>query len=66
MVPVSDVLLACSRYQIADNMIMGASRNGTWVSLKNVHLCIAWLPELERKLFRARAQGRSAAQKRVF
>ena len=43
-----------ARYQIADNMIMGASRNGTWVSLKNVHLCIAWLPELERKLFRAR------------
>ena len=39
-------------FQLADQMIAVAAKNGTWVSLKNVHLCVQWLPELERKLFR--------------
>ena len=32
-------------YQIAENFIASASKRGTWVMLKNCHLCTDWLEE---------------------
>jgi len=36
-------------FKIADKAIASASKAGTWVLLKNVHLAIKWLHELEKK-----------------
>lgn len=38
-------------FKIADQAIKAASNGGTWVLLKNVHLAIKWLTELEKKLY---------------
>eukprot|EP00931_Biecheleriopsis_adriatica_P034702 TRINITY_DN20021_c0_g5_i1.p1 TRINITY_DN20021_c0_g5~~TRINITY_DN20021_c0_g5_i1.p1 ORF type:complete len:4603 (-),score=1119.02 TRINITY_DN20021_c0_g5_i1:34-13842(-) len=38
-------------FNIADKAIKAASNAGTWVLLKNVHLAINWLTELEKKLY---------------
>ena len=38
-------------FNIADKAIKAASNAGTWVLLKNVHLAINWLSELEKKLY---------------
>jgi len=38
-------------FAIADKAIMAGSKAGTWVLLKNVHLAIKWLTELEKKLY---------------
>eukprot|EP00397_Hematodinium_sp_SG-2012_P000022 GEMP01000022.1.p1 GENE.GEMP01000022.1~~GEMP01000022.1.p1 ORF type:complete len:4594 (-),score=1270.22 GEMP01000022.1:1053-14834(-) len=38
-------------YPIADKGVLAASKQGTWLLLKNVHLCISWLMELEKKLY---------------
>lgn len=35
----------------ADKAINVASKNGTWVLLKNVHLAPAWLADLEKKIY---------------
>lgn len=32
-------------YGIADSLVSGASKRGTWVMLKNAHLCTDWLRE---------------------
>lgn len=37
-------------YTLADQAIAAASRQGTWVLLKNVHLSPTWLGQLEKKL----------------
>ncbi|KZT42722.1 dynein heavy chain [Sistotremastrum suecicum HHB10207 ss-3] len=37
-------------YTLADQAISTASRQGTWVLLKNVHLAPSWLGQLEKKL----------------
>ncbi|GKY90587.1 hypothetical protein MPSEU_000032400 [Mayamaea pseudoterrestris] len=38
-------------YESAENMLATASKRGTWVMLKNVHLCVDWLREtLVKKL----------------
>ncbi|CAK5279895.1 unnamed protein product [Mycena citricolor] len=37
-------------FKLADDAIAAASRQGTWVLLKNVHLASAWLGQLEKKL----------------
>lgn len=38
-------------YETAENMLAIASKQGTWVMLKNVHLCVDWLREtLVKKL----------------
>ncbi|KAF7784539.1 hypothetical protein Agabi119p4_704 [Agaricus bisporus var. burnettii] len=37
-------------FTLADQAIAAASRQGTWVLLKNVHLSPAWLGQLEKKL----------------
>ncbi|KAJ3563761.1 hypothetical protein NP233_g8731 [Leucocoprinus birnbaumii] len=37
-------------YTLADQAIAAASRQGTWVLLKNVHLAPTWLGQLEKKL----------------
>jgi dynein heavy chain 1 len=39
-------------YDLADRAVNSASRNGTWVLLKNVHLSINWLGNLEKRLHR--------------
>jgi dynein heavy chain len=33
---------------IAENAIQDASEKGSWVCLQNCHLCISWMPTLER------------------
>jgi len=38
-------------FNVADKAIRAASNAGTWVLLKNVHLAINWLTELEKKLY---------------
>lgn len=42
-------------FTLADKAISAASRQGTWVLLKNVHLSPKWLEELEKKLYRMQA-----------
>ncbi|KAF9015424.1 dynein heavy chain [Cyathus striatus] len=37
-------------FTLADQAIAAASRQGTWVLLKNVHLAPSWLGQLEKKL----------------
>ncbi|TFY72237.1 hypothetical protein EVG20_g758 [Dentipellis fragilis] len=37
-------------FTLADQAIASASRQGTWVLLKNVHLAPSWLGQLEKKL----------------
>ncbi|KAI9572626.1 dynein heavy chain and region D6 of dynein motor-domain-containing protein [Boletus coccyginus] len=37
-------------FVLADQAIAAASRQGTWVLLKNVHLAPSWLGQLEKKL----------------
>ncbi|KAJ7071380.1 dynein heavy chain protein 1 [Mycena amicta] len=37
-------------FTLADQAIAAASRQGTWVLLKNVHLASTWLGQLEKKL----------------
>ncbi|KAF9056435.1 dynein heavy chain protein 1 [Panaeolus papilionaceus] len=37
-------------FALADQAIAAASRQGTWVLLKNVHLAPSWLGQLEKKL----------------
>ena len=37
-------------FDIADKAITAATKQGTWVLLKNVHLAPSWLAELEKKL----------------
>lgn len=37
-------------FGLADQAIAAASRQGTWVLLKNVHLAPSWLGQLEKKL----------------
>lgn len=39
-------------FEIAEKAINSASKAGTWVLLKNVHLAPSWLVELEKKLHR--------------
>lgn len=41
----------------AEKAIVAAVQYGTWVLLKNVHLAIAWLGELEKKIFTLRPTG---------
>jgi len=38
-------------FAIADKAIVASTKSGTWVMLKNVHLAIKWLTELEKKLY---------------
>jgi dynein heavy chain, axonemal len=33
---------------LAENAITEAADSGTWVCLQNCHLCISWMPTLER------------------
>eukprot|EP00918_Siedleckia_nematoides_P041177 GHVU01089441.1.p1 GENE.GHVU01089441.1~~GHVU01089441.1.p1 ORF type:complete len:587 (+),score=144.66 GHVU01089441.1:818-2578(+) len=39
-------------FTMADKAIQQASRQGTWVLLKNVHLSCKWLNELEKKMYK--------------
>ena len=39
-------------FDLAEKAINNATKNGTWVLLKNVHLAPGWLNELEKKIFR--------------
>ena len=42
-------------YALADNAILSAGKDGSWVLLKNVHLSLQWLGLLEKKLYGLRA-----------
>eukprot|EP00952_Eustigmatos_sp_NYUAD-ZCMA_P004598 20231-Eustigmatos_ZCMA.PRE.1 len=37
-------------YDQADRMISSAAQQGTWVLLRNIHLCPTWLEALEKRL----------------
>lgn len=40
-------------FKVADKSIASALKSGQWVLLKNVHLAVKWLTELEKKLYGA-------------
>ncbi|KAJ3049329.1 hypothetical protein HK097_009672, partial [Rhizophlyctis rosea] len=42
-------------FTLAENAISAASKTGSWVFLKNVHLAPAWLGQLEKRLHSIRA-----------
>jgi dynein heavy chain 1 len=44
-------------YEAADKAISLASTRGTWVLLKNVHLAVDWLQQVDKKLHRISAHG---------
>lgn len=44
-------------FDMADKMIIQAAKQGFWVVLKNVHLAIKWLSDLEKKLYTINATG---------
>jgi len=37
-------------FQTADKLISSAAQQGTWVLLRNIHLCPTWLESLEKRL----------------
>ena len=37
-------------YDITDRLISAAASKGTWVLLRNIHLCPGWLEVLEKRL----------------
>ena len=41
----------------ADRAIESAMRHGTWVLLRNVHMCPSWLANLEKKLYNKETKG---------
>lgn len=47
-------------FTLADQAIAAASRQGTWVLLKNVHLAPTWLGQLEKKLQTLNPQDRKS------
>ncbi|KAL8455832.1 hypothetical protein Emag_000406 [Eimeria magna] len=44
-------------FELADKAIAKATRQGTWVLFKNVHLSLNWLHDLEKKLHRGQAHA---------
>ncbi len=44
-------------YRTAENLIMGASKRGTWVMIKNCHLCTDWLEGTLIKILQALNAG---------
>ncbi|KAG9288876.1 hypothetical protein G9A89_001252 [Geosiphon pyriformis] len=44
-------------FNLADQAIASATKNGSWVLLKNVHLAPSWLGQLEKKLHSMKAHN---------
>mmetsp|Transcript_28347 Transcript_28347/g.57801 ORF Transcript_28347/g.57801 Transcript_28347/m.57801 type:complete len:2891 (+) Transcript_28347:3-8675(+) len=44
-------------YHTAENLIIGASKRGTWVMIKNCHLCTDWLEDTLIKILHALNAG---------
>jgi dynein heavy chain 1 len=45
-------------FELADRCITAAVKSGSWVLLRNIHLCPAWLRSLEKRLYSIRpAEG---------
>jgi dynein heavy chain 1 len=42
-------------YETADRLISSAASQGTWVLLRNIHLCPTWLEALEKRLHKLSA-----------
>ncbi|KAL8271990.1 hypothetical protein Esti_004114 [Eimeria stiedai] len=56
--PLSSVAMGSKEgFELADKAIAKATRQGTWVLLKNVHLSLNWLHDLEKKLHRGQAHA---------
>jgi dynein heavy chain 1 len=49
---ISVAIGSAEGFELAEKSITSATKVGTWVVLKNVHLAPAWLLELEKKLHR--------------
>ena len=46
----NELAMGGGQQQLAANMLGEAMKNGTWLCLKNLHLVVAWLPQLEKAL----------------
>lgn len=56
--PLSSVAMGSKEgFELADKAIAKATRQGTWVLFKNVHLSLKWLHDLEKKLHRGQAHA---------
>lgn len=56
--PLSSIAMGSKEgFELADNAIAKATRQGTWVLCKNVHLSLKWLHDLEKKLHRGQAHA---------
>ncbi|KAL8439825.1 hypothetical protein Efla_004351 [Eimeria flavescens] len=56
--PLSSVAMGSKEgFELSDKAIAKATRQGTWVLLKNVHLSLNWLHDLEKKLHRGQAHA---------
>ncbi|CDJ57328.1 hypothetical protein EMWEY_00007760 [Eimeria maxima] len=54
--PISSVAMGSKEgFELADKAIAKATRQGTWVLCKNVHLSLKWLQDLETNLHRGQA-----------
>ncbi|CAM9277136.1 unnamed protein product, partial [Phaeothamnion confervicola] len=49
--PMASVAMGSSEgYELAERAVAAAARDGSWVLLRNIHLCPDWLEALEKKL----------------
>lgn len=56
--PISSVAMGSKEgFELADKAIAKATRQGTWVLCKNVHLSLKWLQDLETNLHRGQAHA---------
>ncbi|CDI87445.1 dynein beta chain, flagellar outer arm, putative [Eimeria praecox] len=54
--PISSIAMGSKEgFELADKAIAKATRQGTWVLCKNVHLSLKWLQDLETNLHRGQA-----------
>ena len=45
-----ELAMGGGQQEVAMQMLRNAAQNGNWLCLKNLHLVVAWLPQLEKEL----------------